>query len=446
MIELLQRAAALGADRPAIIGDGRAVDYPQLADLAVRTARRLRERGVERFGIVDHDPVTVVALLAASSAVGAEACVYPPLGAPDEVTALAARLDHDVLVSERSDLAGSVIRPGELAGTNPAAAAEPPPARPLLVLTTGTTGVPRAARQDWNRLLRRVRSTEPAPDQRWLLAYGLHQYGGLQILLHVMASGATLVAPTPRVPRVGLAAMRAHDVQYASATPTYWRFLLAELHADGGPSPDLRQITLGGEAVPGPLLSRLAAAFPRAHVSQVYAANEAGSLSSVRDGRNGLPLSVLDDRPDADVQLKIVDGELWARSRVGMLGYYGEEPIDPDAWRATGDLVEVVGDRIQFRGRTSEVINVGGVKVHPLPIEERIGALPGIDMARVYGRPNALTGAIVAVEVVAAPDADRDALRDAVRGACDDLPAAARPRSVRFVDDIVTRGSKVIRR
>ena len=59
----------------------------------------------------------------------------------------------------------------------------------------------------------------PAPDQRWLLAYGLHQFAGLQILLHVFAAGATLVAPAPRRPREGLAAMRAHGVSHASATP-----------------------------------------------------------------------------------------------------------------------------------------------------------------------------------------------------------------------------------
>src|SRR5256885_203780 len=82
-------------------------------------------------------------------------------------------------------------------------------------------------------------------------------------------------------------------------------------------------------------------------------------------------------------------------------------------------------DRILFRGRSSEVINVGGVKVHPLPVEDRIGAVPGVDMARVFGRPNAMTGAIVAVEVVAAPGADTDQIAAQIRAACADLPAAA---------------------
>ena len=31
-----------------------------------------------------------------------------------------------------------------------------------------------------------------------------------------------------------------------------------------------------------------------------------------------------------------------------------------------------------FVGRATEVINVGGVKVHPLPIEEAVGAIDGV--------------------------------------------------------------------
>ncbi len=48
----------------------------------------------------------------------------------------------------------------------------------------------------------------------------------------------------------------------------------------------------------------------------------------MRDGRAGLSADVLERGDDADVAMKIVDGELWIRSRTGMLGYYGEPPID----------------------------------------------------------------------------------------------------------------------
>jgi acyl-CoA synthetase (AMP-forming)/AMP-acid ligase II len=281
--------------------------------------------------------------------------------------------------------------------------------------------------------------------QRWLLAYGLHQFGGLQLVFQTLAAGATLVAPVPRRPKAGLAALRAHDVTHASATPTYWRFLLAELAASDEPAPVLEQVTLGGEAVPGSLLAELRRVFPAARISQIYAANESGSVRSVRDEHNGLPLSALTEEPDADVALKIVGDELWVRSRIGMLGYYGDDPVDPDQWRPTGDLVEVVDGRVYFRGRRSEIINVGGTKVHPLPIEERISGVQGVRVVRVYGRRNALTGSIVAAEVVADAGVDRDDLAERIRAACADLPDAARPRSIRFVDAIATTGDKLTR-
>ena len=240
--------------------------------------------------------------------------------------------------------------------------------------------------------------------------------------------------------------MRRLGVTHASATPTYWRFLLAELRADGGPVPDLRQVTLGGEAVPASVMEQLQSTFPHARISQVYAASEFGSSGSMRDVRPGLSIDVLERGEAADVDMRIIEGELWVRSRTGMLGYYGEESVDPDGWRPTGDLVEIDGDRIHFRGRASEVINVGGVKVHPLPIEERIGGVRAVDVARVWSRPNPLTGAIVAVDVVAAPGSDHERIREDIRAACEDLPPAARPRSIRFVTDIATLGSKILRR
>ncbi len=447
MIELLSRAASDDPGCAAIITDDATVSYGDLQRRAESVAAGLRLRRISRFAILDHDPATVVALLAGASLAGAEACQYPPSDDLVELEALAARFAHDVVVTTREDLPAGIecLRPDVLTGGDPdgtVAATE----RPHLVLTTGTTGTPRGVRHDWNRLLRSTRLIAPGAGQRWLLAYGLHQFAGLQILLHVFAAGATLVAPAPRRPREGLAAMRAHRVDHASATPTYWRFLLAELRADGGQVPQLRQITLGGEAVPAPVLTELAATFPDAKLSHVYAASEFGSSGSVRDGRSGLSLDVLSRGDDADVAMKIVDGELWVRSRTGMLGYYGEPPVDPDAWRPTGDLVEIVGDRITFRGRTSEIINVGGVKVHPLPIEERVGAVRGVDLARVYGRPNALTGAIVALEVVASPGADRDAVETEIRAACSDLPAPNRPRSIKFVESVATAGDKIVRR
>jgi acyl-CoA synthetase (AMP-forming)/AMP-acid ligase II len=447
LIELLRRVGSVDHDRLAIITDDRQSSYGDLVRRAEGIAAGLTDGGIERFATVTDDAASVVALLAGASLAGREVCQYPPTDDRAVVEDLAQRFHHQVIATDRPALDGLAGRIGvdELETSAAPHPEVPVEGRPLLVLTTGTTGAPRGVRHDWNRLLRASARIRSAPGQRWLLAYGLHQFAGLQILVHVLAAGATLVAPAERRPRDGLQAMRRHGVTHASATPTWWRFLLAELQAAGEPAPPLEQVTLGGEAAPGPLLDQLAATFPSAHLSHVYAATEIGSTGSVRDGLSGLHVSILDRGDDADIAMKIVDGELWVRSRIGMLGYYGEPPADPDGWRATGDLVEVVGDRIEFRGRTTEVINVGGVKVHPLPIEDVVEAVPGVQLARAFGRPSKLTGAIVAVEAIAAPGSDHDAVIEAIRGACASLPAAARPRSIRIVEELATHGDKLTR-
>jgi acyl-coenzyme A synthetase/AMP-(fatty) acid ligase len=94
------------------------------------------------------------------------------------------------------------------------------------------------------------------------------------------------------------------------------------------------------------------------------------------------------------------------------------------------------------------VINVGGVKVHPLPVEDRILALGCVEAARVFGRPSKLTGAIVAVDIVplgGVEEADADKIHLAVKDAVADLPRAWHPRSINLVDVVETRGGKTVR-
>jgi acyl-coenzyme A synthetase/AMP-(fatty) acid ligase len=241
-----------------------------------------------------------------------------------------------------------------------------------------------------------------------------------------------------------IAAIREHRVTHVSATPTFWRLLSGRLNPERAAELPLEQITLGGEAAPEDLIRRVRTLFPSARISHVYAGTEFGSVVSVRDGHSGLPLSVLDRDETAEVQMRIIDGELQIRSRVGMLGYHRDDD-DPSEWRDTGDLVEVRDGRIHFIGRTTEIINVGGAKIHPLPVEELVCSVDGVELAAVYGRRNAVTGQIVAVDVVAAPGTDTDELEQRIRDATQALPAAGRPRRIRFVPELDIRGSKLMR-
>ena len=444
LLDLLRRTAARAPDLPFVLSPGKRLAYSAAVTEAGRLARGLRAREVDRFGCVLQEPAAIPTLLAAAAAIGAEACVYPAQLRPDDFDRFATKFGHEVVVSDSAlELSAARVEPLDELPQGEGDVESSTDAAPVLILTTGTTGDQKGARHDWGRLTETVRP-DREPGARWLLAYNLNQFAGLQVLLHVVASGATLVVPRSNQPPDALEAMREHEVTHVSATPTFWRLLSGKLEHDGPGELSLQQITLGGEAAPESLIERLRDLFPDARLRHVYAGTEFGSALSVSDGRAGLPVSVLDRGEDAPVQLRIADGELQIRSRVGMVGYHEAEET-ADEWRSTGDLVELRDDRIHFVGRTTEVINVGGAKVHPLPVEEAVARVPGVTLVRVYGRPNAVTGQIVALDVVPAEGTDTERLEADIRTACESLPRAARPRRIHFVEELELRGSKLVR-
>jgi len=102
-------------------------------------------------------------------------------------------------------------------------------------------------------------------------------------------------------------------VDSVSGTPTFWRMLIGRITDEETQRLSIKQITLGGEASTADLLERLRSRFPSAAITQVYATTEAGTCFAVKDGMPGFPASFL-DRPVGNVELRIIDGELYVRS------------------------------------------------------------------------------------------------------------------------------------
>lgn len=427
--ESLRAGAAAAPSEPLLVSPSATITWADAQARADEFAVGLARLGVTRFGVSGVALGELIPLLAAASLVGAEPCVYP---ADHDPMGLAQAFDHPVFFDH------GALQELAIQGTPP----QPAGQSPILILTTGTTGEPKGVRHDWHRLFSAARQRADLAGSRWLFAYNTSQFAGFQVILHVMVNHATLIEPASNHPRQAWDTITAHQVTHASATPTFWRFLLGVIEHVPDNLP-LRQITLGGEAVPEALLLDLAVAFPQAHISQIYASTEFGSSVSVRDLRDGLPLNVLER--DAGVRFRIVDGELHAQSTVGMLGYYRQPDVGGD-WLPTGDLVEIRDDRIYFVGRTSEVVNVGGVKVHPLPIEKIVDSVSGVAKSVAYGRPNPIVGAIVALDVIKEPGVDEESLRANIRESCLALPDAARPRSIRFVTTLDIHAGKIRRR
>ena len=452
--ELLRGGAKASSSRLLATAPTRTYTYFEGYKIALGLSNAITRRGIHRIACYVQDSPDLVVLLCACSMTGCEVSVFNREYTADEIAALIERFNFSTLVVD-TKLAIPSVRTVELSELLADADRETKTDveqiltiqdSPLMILTTGTTGSPKGVRYTWSSLVAQAKRKPDLSGSRWLLAYHLNHFAGIQMLVHILLNQASLVIPGSSGITDAIQAMKNFHVEYVSATPTFWRLLIAQLTSEEARELPIRQVTLGGEAVSESLLAALEDYFPSACISQVFAATEVGSCFSVRDRKKGIPRSLLDRDEDAEVQIKIVDGELYVRSKYGMLGYYGEPESGEPVWRATGDLVEIRDDRIYFVGRKSETINVGGVKVHPLPIEELVQRVPGVTLAHAYGKPNPVTGQIVALDAVPDKEVDLSKLEADIRSACQTLSRHSRPRIIRFVQALDTVNRKVLRR
>lgn len=449
---LLDAYARAAPERPLVVDAAGSVTAAEACARVGQLVPVLRSLKDDRLFFYCRDSASLVVALIACEAAGVQSCIINRQSTREEVESILHKLGHGTLITDADSGFGATraIQLSEL----PAQATTQVPSHPadkpgtIVVLTTGTTGLPKAALHTWDRLLGRLPAREAAQGKVWLLAYPLNHFAGLQVFLAALRDQSTLVIPQGRDFSSVLDALTRHDVTCVSATPTFWRMLAGRLTDEQAKQLSIEQITLGGEASTSELLQLLKSRFPAASLTQIYATTEAGSCFAVKDGKVGFPSSYL-DRPVGNVELKIVDGELCVRSAVSMSRYIDNSspsPVD-DGWIKTGDLVELSGDRVLFRGRKSEVINVGGVKVHPLKVEEVILGVPGIAAVRAYSQPNPITGQIVACEVELEDGADEKVVRDSVQRAC--LSALSRyeqPRQIKVLSRLERRNEKIVRR
>ncbi|MGA8270300.1 MAG: class I adenylate-forming enzyme family protein [Candidatus Sulfotelmatobacter sp.] len=454
IFELLREYAKQEPDRCFLRDASGGVTAQEAFEKAREIASSLLTLNSPRIYFYAADSIHLILSIIASQAIGLEVCVLHRDLKRDEIEAILRRIGKGALIADVPlPVSGIAFYDlGEVAGSHPNQPLSEDFASSgkgaIIILTTGTTGLPKAALHEWERLLAKQGRQATGDHHTWLLAYPLNHFAGIQVLLHVLSNRETLVVSSSRDYGPIIATMIEHGVDSVSATPTFWRMITGRMSPEHQNRLRLRQITVGGEASTADLLERLKSKFPSAAIAQIYATTELGTCFSVKDGLPGFPSSYL-DRPVGNVQLRITDEELYVRSPVKMITYMdgSPSPETKEEWVATGDMVERVGTRVLFRGRKTEIINVGGVKVHPLKIEEAVSRVPGISAIRAYGRPNPVTGQIVACDIELEAEAEENIVRAAVQKACStELNRYEQPRQLTFVARLERHNEKLVRR
>ena len=115
-----------------------------------------------------------------------------------------------------------------------------------------------------------------------------------------------------------------------------------------------------------------------------------------------------------------------------MLGYLNaESPFDEDGWYNTKDIVEVRNGYYRITGRTSEVINVGGLKFMASEVERVALQFEGVELVKAVGKSNPITGEHV--ELTVQPTLDNDIDKDNLKAyLSSQLPNHMMPKRIKI--------------
>ena len=264
----------------------------------------------------------------------------------------------------------------------------------LVLFSTGTTGRPKAILHDLTVFLKRFET--PRPTLKTLNFLLFDHIGGLNTLLHTLFNKGTVVAPKSRSVEHILETCKEHQIEVLPTTPTFLRMMLMSGLITDGITESLKIITYGTERMDQPTLDALCKLLPNVDFRQTFGMSELGIVRVKSEARNSLYMKIGGE----GIETRVVDSVLEIRSKMRMLGYLNAaSPFDEDGWYNTKDIVEVRNGYYRITGRTSEVINVGGLKFMASEVERVALQFEGVELAKAVGKSNPITGEHVELTV-----------------------------------------------
>lgn len=301
--------------------------------------------------------------------------------------------------------------------------------------TSGSTGPPKGAVishavleniWNYNYLLHYSaadRCVVPTP-----LFYGTGHYW---CMLASLACGAAMVLLREFTPEEVLPAVEREQATVLVGSPTTFLGYTTKFASLGVKTSSLRLAWTGGAHFPLSLAQDMKSLMEIEVIGQVYGMSEVAgitimtrppdTLEEVTSGVGfplpGFELQLIDPQSGTDVGDG--PGELWIRSRMSLLTYYGM-PADELAtylvaggWYRTGDILERdPSGRYRFLTRLKDVIKVGGENVTASEIEEVLMSHPAVHQVAVFGVRDAKRSEVPAAVVEASAPVTEAELRD----------------------------------
>jgi fatty-acyl-CoA synthase len=224
-------------------------------------------------------------------------------------------------------------------------------------------------------------------------------------------NGCKVVLPADKFDGASLQQLiQGEEVTFSGGVPTIWTMYLNHLELTGENTGPLRQLVIGGSAVPRAMAQVLQNKYG-VHVRQIWGMTETsplGVLSTPTPRLVAAGKDVSDDviwsrqgRRQFGIELKIVDedgrelpsdgqsvGSLLVRGPWVVERYFrsDESALDADGWFETGDIATIDAyGFMRITDRKKDVIKSGGEWVSSIDVENVAVSCPGVRIAAVIG-------------------------------------------------------------
>ena len=288
----------------------------------------------------------------------------------------------------------------------------------LILFSSGSTGAPKAMIHNLDTLVDSY-GDKKQKQINMLVFLMFDHIGGINTMLNILSMNATMIIPQNRNADDICQLIEEYKIAVLPSSPTFLNLILINRSYEKYDLSSLRMITYGTETMPEGLLGRLKAVFSKVKFLQTFGTSETGIAATSSKSSSSTFMKI----DDENLEYKIVDNELWLRSKTQILGYLNRsmESFTNDGWFKTGDLVELDNEGfIKIIGRNKEIINVGGQKVLPSEVESVLLGMDEIEDCLVYGEQNAITRQSVSCDVVLKSGVKADGLKILVRKFCKD--------------------------
>jgi acyl-CoA synthetase (AMP-forming)/AMP-acid ligase II len=439
---LLEMAAEAGADRIALVCDGKRWTYADILSAARGAFELIQESGAEYVALLDESSEAAVIALFGAALAGVPYCPLNYRLADEDLAALLSRIAPALVVGDQErisriacDQGHTVFRRDEF--TQKAQETVPPEGSreydagegvAVQLFTSGTTAAPKAAILRHSNLLGYILGTvefASADDSdAALVVVPPYHIAGISALMSSIYAGRRIVMMPSFSPEGWLNLVEHEAVTNAFVVPTMLGRIMDAF--DKAPLTDvssLRAIAYGGGKMPIEVITKALGRFPGAGFTNAYGLTETSStiaLLSPDDHRAALAsndpkvrsrlTSLGQPLPTVEIEIRDDDGTVLGPNETGEIYVRGDQvsgeyrersALTDDGWFPTRDAGYIDVDGYLFlSGRADDVIVRGGENMSPGEIEDVLLTHPSIADACVCAVPSVEWGEAVGVALV----------------------------------------------